>query len=144
METVEVAAGILLRGNHVLACRRAAGGAHAGQWEFPGGKREGDETPRECLRRELREELGCEARVGRLVWSTCYRYPGGTPIELSFYFVEATDGPPRNRAFADIRWVRLGQLSRLDFLAADQPLVEMLDRGELDDVLEVAAPRRST
>jgi 8-oxo-dGTP diphosphatase len=128
---VQVAAGLLLRCGRVLACQRAAGATHAGNWEFPGGKREGVETLPECLKRELREELEIEAVVGAPIWHTRHRYPGHAPVELFFFAVSDFRGPIVNRTFADVRWVRIGELSRLDFLAADRDLVDRIDCGEL-------------
>ena len=80
----EVSAGILTRDGRVLACQRRVGQAHSGKWEFPGGKREPGETIEECLRRELREELGIDAELGAMVWRTEYSYPGRSPIALVF------------------------------------------------------------
>ena len=126
-----VAAGIIVDGGSVLACQRLADADHPGKWEFPGGKQEADESLRDCLRRELREELGIEAQIGAEVWHVRHQYPGRTPIEIVFYAVAEARGTFDNRAFATIRWVPLGSLSRLDFLAADRPDVEALDRGDL-------------
>jgi mutator protein MutT len=128
---VEVAAGILVDGRSILACQRADHAAHARKWEFPGGKREPGESLARCLERELREELGIDVRVGALVWRTRHEYPGREPVELHFFRVETIAGTPANLAFADIRWVPIGELARLDFLDADRPLVERLDRGEI-------------
>lgn len=128
---IEVAAGILTDGRCVLACQRPDHGAHPRKWEFPGGKRESGESLTRCLERELGEELGIAVRVGRRLWSTRHEYPGREPVELHFFLVEAGEGKLENRAFADVRWVPIGELSRLDFLAADRPLVERLDRGEI-------------
>jgi mutator protein MutT len=128
---VEVAAGLLTRDGAILACQRPPGGRHPGKWEFPGGKREAGESMEECLRRELREELGIEAEVGELVWQTEHAYPDGAPIALSFFAVRRFRGVPVNRAFAAIRWVDVAALAALDFLQADRELVERLARGEL-------------
>lgn len=130
---IEVAAGILTDGRSILACRRARDGAHPLKWEFPGGKREPGESLADCLARELREELGIAARIGAKLWSTRHQYEGRDPVELHFFCVEAIAGAPANvdGAFAEIRWVPIGELSRLDFLDADRPLVERIDRGEI-------------
>jgi 8-oxo-dGTP diphosphatase len=128
---VEVAAAILTDGRHVLACQRAFDTAHPGKWEFPGGKREAGESLVQCLERELREELGIEARIGRQLWRTRHQYPGREPVELHFFLVRSACEMPLEHVFADVRWVALGELSRLDFLAADRPLVELLDRGAI-------------
>lgn len=128
---LQVTAGILVDRGRVLACQRAAGADHAGKWEFPGGKRESGETLQECLRRELAEELGIEARVGSEVWRMKYRYPGREALELVFYAVAEMRGTVRNRCFAAFRWVPIGSLSGLEFLAADRAVIEALDGGDL-------------
>ena len=130
---IEVAAGILTDGRSILACRRSRDGAHPLEWEFPGGKREPGESLAECLARELREELGIDARIGAEVWRTRHQYEGRDPVELHFFRVETIGRAPTNveGAFAEIRWVPIGELSRLDFLEADRPLVERIDRGEI-------------
>ena len=56
---MHVSAALICRDNRLLAARRADG-AQGGGWELPGGKVEAGETPAEALRREIREELGCE------------------------------------------------------------------------------------
>src|SRR5690348_10762520 len=64
---IEVAAGLVFRDGRLLITQRPAGTHLAGFWEFPGGKREPNETYEECLRRELWEELAIEVSVGPLV-----------------------------------------------------------------------------
>jgi 8-oxo-dGTP diphosphatase len=130
MGLVQVAAGVIVRGGEVLACRRRGDGAHPWKWEFPGGKVERNETPEECLRRELREELGIEAEVGREIWRNRHSYPQRS-VELFFFLVPSFHGEITNHAFAEARWVAAGALSELDFLEADRPLVRMIDRRAL-------------
>ena len=59
----EVSAAIIIEDGKVLLARRAEGEKLAGYWEFPGGKREEDETIDECLVREIREELSLDIEV---------------------------------------------------------------------------------
>jgi 8-oxo-dGTP diphosphatase len=128
---LHVSAGILVRERYVLACQRRADQPHPGKWEFPGGKCEAGESLEQCLRRELREELGIEAELGGVVWRTEHVYPGRPPVALVFFTVRNYRGALVNRAFADIRWVERRALSALDFLEADRELVERLARGEV-------------
>jgi mutator protein MutT len=66
-----VTAAIIRRNGSVLLARRSSGEKLAGFWEFPGGKVEDGETPEECLARELDEELGIQARIGRKCAEVC-------------------------------------------------------------------------
>lgn len=77
----QVAAAIIFNKGKILVTRRAPGEKLAGYWEFPGGKLEGNETPQECVVRELREELGLHATAGEVLASSVYEYTGGA-IEL--------------------------------------------------------------
>ena len=56
----------LFRGSKVLLVRRR-NAPFAGLWSLPGGKIEGDETPRDAARRELKEETGLEADIAGVV-----------------------------------------------------------------------------
>ncbi|TLY30105.1 MAG: NUDIX domain-containing protein, partial [Nitrospirae bacterium] len=58
--TIQVAAGLILHEGRYLIAQRKVGVHLGGLWEFPGGKCEPGESLEDCLRRELREELGIE------------------------------------------------------------------------------------
>jgi 8-oxo-dGTP diphosphatase len=121
-----VVAAILERDGRILICRRREGQAHAGKWEFPGGKVEPGERFQEALRRELEEELGITAAIGEEVERYEYAYPGRLPIVLVFYRVTEFRGEPRNLDFAEIRWEAAGNLPRYDFLEGDVDFVRRL------------------
>lgn len=77
LQPLAVAAEIIVGGNSVLMARRGPGDRLEGVWEFSGGKLEPGETGPDCLRRELREELGIESEVGDLFGESEYHCPGG-------------------------------------------------------------------
>lgn len=121
-----VAAGILRRDYRILACRRRLDGAFGGKWELPGGKLQDGEAPAEALVRELREELGIEAHPGPEVDRITHAYDGHPSVRLHFFEVDRFLGEPRNRAFEEIRWTALNELTSLDWLEADLQLVRRL------------------
>lgn len=126
LDPVRVSAGIIIGNGRVLACQRRPEQTHGSKWEFPGGKCEEGESPAECLRRELAEELGIDAEIGRELWHTEHTYPGRPPVALTFFRVERIHGEPRNLVFADIRWMAVENLHTLDFLEADRELLAVL------------------
>lgn len=129
---IRVVAAILEQGGRLLICQRAPGQAFALRWEFPGGKMRPSESPRAALARELREELGVEARIGREAYRTRHRYAElGDGVQLTFFVATAPFPAPRNLIFARILWVRPAALARFDFLPADRLLVRRLMRGEI-------------
>jgi 8-oxo-dGTP diphosphatase len=75
----KVAAAIILRSGRVLVTRRGPTENLAGCWEFPGGKLESDETPQECIIRELQEELGLSAIAKEIIAESVYTYPREVP-----------------------------------------------------------------
>ncbi|HZL43973.1 MAG TPA: (deoxy)nucleoside triphosphate pyrophosphohydrolase, partial [Verrucomicrobiae bacterium] len=91
---IEVSAGLVFRDGKVLITRRPAGAHLAGLWEFPGGKRRAGESFEACLCRELREELGIEVRVERLVEKLTHQYPEKT-VHLRFFRCAWQEHEPR-------------------------------------------------
>ena len=127
----QVVAALIVRGNEILCCQRTEYQALPLKWEFPGGKIEPGEGPREALRRELDEELGVHAEIGDKVAQLQHHYQNGNAVELQFFVVERYEGELQNRIFREIRWVERAELPALDFLDADRALVQQLAQGEL-------------
>ena len=125
-----VVAGILVRGDEILCCQRSQSDPMPLKWEFPGGKIEPNESPEQALQRELGEELDIHAEVGPLVKTIRHSYKPEIVIELYFFRVQRWTGEIRNRVFNDVRWVRRSEMTSLDFLEADKPLVEEIAAGK--------------
>ena len=126
-----VVAALIVKDGLILACQRTRHQAMPLKWEFPGGKIEEGEQPRDAMRRELEEELGMVAEVGVEVARIVHEYPGGGSVELRFYEVRSYQGEIENRIFREIRWVTRKQLLELDFLEADRGLVKDLAAGKI-------------
>jgi len=129
--TLIVVAGVLHRDGLLLIGQRMSGDRHALKWEFPGGKVEAGETPKQALARELREELGIEAVVGREI----ARYEQATrrrsPLLLLFHAVDSFVGEPRGVTFEQIRWELPVKLPEYDFLDGDLDFIRRLAQGRL-------------
>ncbi|MGZ4787923.1 MAG: (deoxy)nucleoside triphosphate pyrophosphohydrolase [Terriglobales bacterium] len=128
---IRVVAAIMTRGNQILICQRTRHQSKPLKWEFPGGKIEFGEQPRDALRRELDEELGIQAEIGDEVERLVHTYEDGGTVELRFYVVPSYTGELENRIFRDVQWVERQQLPEYDFLEADTPLVRELAAGKL-------------
>ena len=127
----QVVAALIVRGEDILCCQRTEYQTLPMKWEFPGGKIEEGEDALEALRRELDEELGIRAHIGRKVAQLQHHYANGNAVELHFFLVEQYEGEMQNRIFREIRWVNRRELPKLDFLDADRKLVQQLADGEL-------------
>ena len=117
-------AAVVERDGAYLVTRRLAGTHLEGSWEFPGGKCEAGETHEACLRREILEELGCEAAVSEKLLDVSHDY-GDRVIELHFFRCRLA-GDPEPLIGQEIRWVPAGQLRTLEFPPADEALIDLL------------------
>jgi len=122
---IEVAAGLVFRDGKLLITQRHAEAHLGGLWEFPGGKREPQETFLQCLERELSEELGIEVEVGQLVQSVTHSYPEKTVL-LQFYRCQWTRHEPQKLGCPDFCWVTRDQIAQYQFPAADARIVQRL------------------
>ena len=121
--TVVIAA-IVEREDLILVAQRIAGTHLAGYWEFPGGKLEPKENHRQCLEREMKEELDATVEVGPIIHSTSFAYPKRT-VELHFYNCVLTNEPTPLLG-QQLRWVSRPELETLQFPPADLELVRLL------------------
>jgi 8-oxo-dGTP diphosphatase len=126
-----VVAAVIEKDAKVLVCQRTRHQTMPLKWEFPGGKIEEGEQPRDALRRELEEELGILARIGDEIARLQHIYPNGGAVELRFFIVREYEGEMENRIFRDIQWSDPKDLASYDFLEADASLVKDLVAGKL-------------
>jgi 8-oxo-dGTP diphosphatase len=126
-----VVAALIWKHGKVLICQRTRHQSMPLKWEFPGGKIEEGEQPRDALRRELDEELGIAAVIGDEVARLRHEYPNGSSVELRFYDVREYSGELENRIFRDVVWADPAKLPSFNFLEADLKLVKNLAEGKL-------------
>jgi 8-oxo-dGTP diphosphatase len=127
----QVVAALIFKDGKVLVCQRTRHQTMPLKWEFPGGKIEEGEQPRDALRRELDEELGIEADVGDEVARIRHQYKNGSSVELRFFVVRDYKGELENKIFKDMRWAERSELPSFDFLEADLELVKDLASGKI-------------
>ena len=136
MKTVLVAAAIVIEQGRVLLTQRKRGTHLEGAWEFPGGKVQPGEDPRDALRRELDEELGIAVAAGEIVDVTFHRYPDADQSVLLLFF-EASRVPgskdPRAIDVAAFAWAGAEELDPARFPPADVAVLRKvrarLERG---------------
>ncbi|CAB1061605.1 Mutator MutT protein (7,8-dihydro-8-oxoguanine-triphosphatase) (EC [Olavius sp. associated proteobacterium Delta 1] len=127
---IRVTAAILINDNKILIAQRRDTDKLAGKWEFPGGKIEDNETPEQCLIREMQEEFGIDVAINGFFGENTYDYEMET-IQLLAYHTVWQSGNFSLNAHAAIKWVSVSQLHQFDFAPADKPLVDKLLRNSL-------------
>ena len=121
---VVVAAAIIEDHDHFFVTRRQKGVHLEGLWEFPGGKCEPGETLVDCLRRELKEELGADAVVGEEICAVTHEYTDRS-VELHFLSCTFLNAPVAMLG-QEMRWVARDELKSLKFPPADDQLIRVL------------------
>ena len=126
MKSVDVVAGLIVQKELLLVCQRSEHAAFPLKWEFPGGKVEKEETGEDALRRELEEELGIQADKLSEIFRHRHKYSHNFAVNLRFYRVHSFTGVLTNLAFQRMAWVGVDELSGMDLLDGDLPLVNLL------------------
>jgi 8-oxo-dGTP diphosphatase len=127
-----VVAALIHSDGKFLVCQRKRGTSFEMMWEFPGGKVKPGESHEQALVRELEEELGTNAEIGTEVYRTRHRYAElKEPIELRFFRARVDPKAVRNLVFEQIEWRTPASLPALQFLPADEELIEKLSVGEI-------------
>lgn len=124
--TILVTGAVIRRRDQFFVTRRQQGVHLEGFWEFPGGKCDAGESLIECLRREIREELGTDVIVGREILTCAHEYPERI-VELHFFECDLT-GNPSAMLGQEMRWIARKELRTLQFPPADDELIDLLNR----------------
>ena len=121
----KVLAAVAVIDNKVLLTRRKPGESLSGFWKFPGGKIEEGETPQQCLKRELNEELGVQSAVGNVIYESIYKYEHGK-FKIIAMLTELNSTVFELRSHDKAQWVPYDELLEFKLLPADIPIAERI------------------
>lgn len=125
---VDVGIALIRRGDTVLICRRPPHVPLGGYWEFPGGKREANETIEQCVVRECREELGIRVVPIRRLDVIEHTYEHGR-VRLFPFICDLASGEPAAQQAEEMRWVSPSELADYPFPPANKPILRLLHGG---------------
>jgi len=108
--------------NRVLAAQRSSTMSLPLKWELPGGKIEPNETPEECLVREIKEELDIEIKILKKLQSNAHTYPN-IIVNLIPFISKHVSGVISLKEHANYKWLNTNQLLDLDWAEADVPIL---------------------
>ncbi len=128
MNMLVVCAAVVQKQDKILLAQRKAEGAQGLLWEFPGGKLICGESPKDCLIREIREELDMQIEVGDVLEVVSHIYQVDTQILLLAYWCRHLSGEGRKADCNDFVWVEPSAIHSYNLSAADIPVWQKLQR----------------
>lgn len=133
MKTVKVVAAVIKatneKGEPIVFATQRGYGEFKGGWEFPGGKIEEGETPQQALKREIMEELDTEIKVGDFIHTIEYDY-STFHLSMDCFWCEIVKGDLVLKEHEAAKWVTLDRINDIDWLPADNYLLDKLVRSE--------------
>lgn len=124
MKTINVVAAVIRDEDKVLATARGYG-EYKGWWEFPGGKIESGETPKEALVREIQVELDIHIQIDEYITTVEYDYPQ-FHLSMQCYFCNRISGNLTLKEAESSRWLSKEQLYSVKWLPADAKIVKYI------------------
>ena len=113
----------------ILIDLRRAEGEMGGLWEFPGGKVEPNETIQDCIKREIKEELGIEVSVGECLTIIEHQYPQ-FKVTLFVHYCQYIEGIPQAIECEEVRWVNLSEIDKYTFPEANYEIIDLLHSNQ--------------
>jgi 8-oxo-dGTP diphosphatase len=123
MKSIRVVCAIIEQNGEILAAKRSTCQPHGGCWEFPGGKINEDEEPKSAIVREIREELGADIKVLRVLDAVTHDYPDKR-ITLMPFVCRVENGELTALEHEELRFVDKKEAARLPWLPPDRLILE--------------------
>ena len=127
MKNIHVSAAIIMKDNKIFVTQRGYG-EFKDWWDFPGGKIEEGETPEECLKREIKEELKADINIDKYLCTVEYDYPN-FHLKMECFICSLIDGHLELVEAEDAKFITKDQLDNIDFLPADLLVVKELKKS---------------
>ena len=121
----EVVAALIWQNDKFMICQRPAHKARGLLWEFVGGKVEPDETKRQALIRECKEELNILLSVGDVFMDVIHEYHDLT-VHLTLFNATISEGIPQKLEHNDIQWISPSEIPNYEFCPADEAILEKI------------------
>lgn len=131
MKKIEVVAGVIFWNNLILCVQRPKNKLHyiSEKYEFPGGKIEEGETKEDALQREIIEELNISINIKSFFITVVHEYPD-FELTMHSFICEAASKEVTLNEHINKKWLNINELTKLEWAAADIPIVNKLVLNE--------------
>ncbi len=130
---IEVVGAVIVKDGKIMAAQRPLNKSLGGMWEFPGGKIEDGEEPKDTLKREIEEEMSCSIIVNDFIVRDVYSYDFGD-IALSTFFCILDNSYPTLNEHIDMKWLSISELDSVDWAPADIATLDILKKTNLEEL----------
>ena len=122
---ITVGAAVIIYKNKILISQRRPGQMLEGLWEFPGGKKEDQESIQECIKREIKEELDIDIIIDKHLVTVNHLY-SHFKMKMHTYFVKIKKGMPKSMEGQNFEWISLRDIRNRPFSKADLKVIDAL------------------
>lgn len=130
MKTIRVVAAVIQAKNHdgqsIIFATQRGYGEYKDWWEFPGGKIEPEESPKQALVREIKEELEVDIKVGKKIDTIEYDYPT-FHLSMDCFWCQIISGDMLLKEHEAARWLTKEDLYSVEWLPADLMLIDKIN-----------------
>ena len=123
---IQVTCAIIIDHGKILIAQNNESSDHSFQWEFPGGKVKSGETEKECIAREIKEELNLTVEVVEALIAVEYDYKIKA-IRLMPFVCSLVSGEMKLNNHKEVKWMTIDELGELDLAEADKVLIQMAE-----------------
>jgi len=128
MRELKVSAALIRKRKEFIICQRKEKDRFALLWEFPGGKCRKNESFKECIEREIKEELGIEIKVEKLL-GIFKDEDKNLKICVHLFLSSIKKGIPTPCDCKDFSWITLKEVKKYKFAPLDRKILLFLERN---------------
>ena len=122
-----VVAALIMKDGKILIAKRSTGNKDViGKWEFPGGKVEENETEKQAIEREIKEEFDILVRAEKFITNVISK-DKKSEIDLKLYLCKYIDGKIKLNDHSDYKWVDKDDILDFDLADLDVELVRKME-----------------
>ncbi len=130
MTVLKVTCAIILHNEKILVVQNSSDSDHPFKWEFPGGKIKIEETPEDCIKREIIEELEIEIEICQKMNSVEFDYEFKQIVLIPF-LCSIKNGEIKLNEHNEFKWINIDELGEIDFSDADKKLIQQKQNLEI-------------